>query len=348
MKARTVPIFLLSQPRGGSTLLQRLLSTHPDVATAPEPWILLPLLTMQDPEIASARYQWSVSSSAVRDFVKRTPQGQEILNGSIRSLALNLYESAALGGRYFIDKTPRYALVINELIETFPDARYLILWRNPLAVAASMVETWGRGYWCLFRHESDLVEIPSRLVAASALMKPENRFELSYEALVAEPEKQLRAIYEWLDLDFHRPHMDSVRQGPESVDVVGDRWGSTQYSEVSQEPIEKWLKTFLGSPLRRAWARRYLKRLGDDVLGSMGYSRAELSSALDGPTKERSTKRVMDPILISFGPLFRRWDSRVWWLWDDRIRSLLAGRLKESGGVPSKRRFGSATQAKDD
>ena len=38
------PVFLLSLPRSGSTLLQRLLAVSPEVATAPEPWFLLPLV----------------------------------------------------------------------------------------------------------------------------------------------------------------------------------------------------------------------------------------------------------------------------------------------------------------
>ena len=39
------PIFIFSAPRSGSTLLQRVLAAHTQVATASEPWILLPLLS---------------------------------------------------------------------------------------------------------------------------------------------------------------------------------------------------------------------------------------------------------------------------------------------------------------
>ena len=38
------PVFLFSLPRSGSTLVQRLIAGHPQVATTSEPWILLPLL----------------------------------------------------------------------------------------------------------------------------------------------------------------------------------------------------------------------------------------------------------------------------------------------------------------
>jgi len=38
------PIFIFSLPRSGSTLMERILATHPAVGTASEPWILLPFL----------------------------------------------------------------------------------------------------------------------------------------------------------------------------------------------------------------------------------------------------------------------------------------------------------------
>ncbi|MFV1990599.1 MAG: sulfotransferase, partial [Acidimicrobiales bacterium] len=38
------PAFLLSLPRSGSTLLQRLLGAHSMVATVAEPWLLIPPL----------------------------------------------------------------------------------------------------------------------------------------------------------------------------------------------------------------------------------------------------------------------------------------------------------------
>jgi hypothetical protein len=42
MSARPTAIFLLSLPRSGSTLAQRILAAHEGIATTSEPWILLP------------------------------------------------------------------------------------------------------------------------------------------------------------------------------------------------------------------------------------------------------------------------------------------------------------------
>jgi hypothetical protein len=41
-------------------------------------------------------------------------------------------------------------------MELFPDAKFIFLWRQPLAVAASMIEAFGDGRWNLERYAVDL------------------------------------------------------------------------------------------------------------------------------------------------------------------------------------------------
>ena len=46
-KTMKSPIFIFSLPRAGSTLLQRVLMGHPEIASIAEPWLLLPLMYVQ-------------------------------------------------------------------------------------------------------------------------------------------------------------------------------------------------------------------------------------------------------------------------------------------------------------
>ncbi|MBT8101022.1 MAG: sulfotransferase, partial [Gammaproteobacteria bacterium] len=50
------PVFLLSLPRSGSTLLQRMLMTHPAISSVPEPWLLLPIFYPRRTSGHSAEY----------------------------------------------------------------------------------------------------------------------------------------------------------------------------------------------------------------------------------------------------------------------------------------------------
>src|SRR5688500_15750036 len=62
------PLFLLSLPRSGSTLAQRILAAHEAIATASEPWILLPYLYTLRERGAYAEYNHRVLVRAVEDF----------------------------------------------------------------------------------------------------------------------------------------------------------------------------------------------------------------------------------------------------------------------------------------
>ena len=61
----TRPLFILSLPRSGSTLLQRVLANHPDVATTPEPWVLLPMVYGHTDPDTPAEYDERTCAGAV-------------------------------------------------------------------------------------------------------------------------------------------------------------------------------------------------------------------------------------------------------------------------------------------
>ena len=63
---------------------------------------------------------------------------------------------------YFLDKTPPYAHFLPELLRIFPEAKFVALWRNPLAVVASIVETFCGGRWEPDRYPLSLYAAPAR------------------------------------------------------------------------------------------------------------------------------------------------------------------------------------------
>ena len=58
---------------------------------------------------------------------------------------------------------------------------------------------------------------------------------------------------------------------------------------MSREPLEKW-KAQMANPLRKAWAKRYLRWIGAERLAIMGYDLEALLAEVDAiPLKLRST-----------------------------------------------------------
>ena len=115
-------VFLLSLPRSGSTLIQRILGSHPEVATRTEPWLLLPLLYMTKETGVFSEYAHRHSSRAIRDFIGSIDNGSENFDHCVKEFAYSLYGKACDGGEeYFLDKTPRYSIVADRLLEVFKD-----------------------------------------------------------------------------------------------------------------------------------------------------------------------------------------------------------------------------------
>ena len=272
------PVFLFSLPRSGSTLAQRIIGSHEDVATASEPWVLLPFFYALRDRGLYAEYNHTSAVTALEDFCEKLPNGRQDYVAEVRELALRLYAKAAPdGARYFLDKTPRYHLISGDVISAFPEAKHLFLWRNPLAVAASIIETWGGGKWNLYRHKIDLFDGLENLVNAYEANRS-NALAIRFEDLVVEPEETWGRVFRHLDLPFD----PSILASFSSVELngrKGDPTGTRRYATVSREPLDRW-KTTLASPVRKAWCRRYLRWIGRERLKTMGYDLDDLMREL--------------------------------------------------------------------
>jgi hypothetical protein len=271
------PLFLLSQPRSGSTLVQRVIAAHPSVATTSEPWILLPLLYAVREEGARAEYWHTAAAQGIQDFCETLPGGRDDYLAELRDLATRLYERAAGAPvTYFVDKTPHYHLILDELMAAFEDARFVFLWRNPLAVLSSLLATFRDGRWEPWLFSLDLFDAISSLV--SAMMRGDGRaYSVRYEDLLRGAEGW-RGLFDFLELEFQPGLLESFGE-VRLAGRYGDHAGTARYAELSAEPLEKWPET-INSPLRRRWSRRYLHWIGERRLAAMGYELGELLAEL--------------------------------------------------------------------
>jgi len=295
------PIFLFSLPRAGSTLLQRMLGAHEEIATASEPWLLLPLLYTLKGDGARAEYSHKLAVTAIEDLYGLFPQGQADYLAEIRALALRLYAKAARReARYFLDKTPRYHLVAGEIIKLFPEAKHIFLWRHPLAMLGSYVEFFGHGRWNLYGYRIDLFRGLENLLGAYGQAR-EKVHALRYEDLIADRAAALQKLFAYLELRCDERVGETFSQ-VELKGRMGDYAGSKTYAAISDEPLDKWKKT-LRNPLRKRWARKYLQWIGDERLRIMGYRLEPLLAELDSVPV--STQHLLsDAVRMTYGALY--------------------------------------------
>lgn len=273
------PLFLLSLPRSGSTLVQRVMGAHPDVATAAEPWVLLPHAYATRATGVYAEYGHALAARAIQEFAQGLPGGEETYRDELRTFVLRLYERASGGGAvYFLDKTPRYHFIADDLFGLFPDGKFVFLWRNPLSVVASTIETWGRGKWKIGRWRVDLFDGLANLIE-SRERHADTSLSMRYEDLVSDPDTYWPVLFEYLDLPFDPGILISFP----SVRVpgrFGDPTGVNAYDTLTTRSIDRW-KSTLANPFRKRWCRDYLRWIGADRLAMMGYRLDDLLAELD-------------------------------------------------------------------
>jgi hypothetical protein len=272
------PIFIFSAPRSGSTLLQRVLGAHSQIATASEPWLLLPLLSPLYDALPAPGPRDPLIREALEDFIAELPSGLEDYRSAIRQSALALYRRAAgPDATCFLDKTPLYHLIVDEIVATFPDARFLFLFRNPLSVIASCVQLFDDGRWEVARYHMALFQSFANLVPVADRYRRRS-LTVQFEDLVTGDETRWRSIVEYLELPWEPQILEQFGQ-VELRGRMGDPTGTGSYMAFSREPVDKWRST-ISNPLRRAWSARYLEWLGRDRLAVMGYDLEQLKDEL--------------------------------------------------------------------
>lgn len=266
-------IFMISLPRSGSTLLQKILGGHSDIYTRSEPWLMLhPLYALKSTGI-QANYNASLATNGVRDFIAGLPEnGDSLYYSQLRNCYLSLYAPYLHSSEKsrFLDKTPRYYAIFDELQKTFPNAKFIILYRNPLAVLASMLEeTWVKtNIGNLKSYRMDLYEGAKFLQRDFSAYV--NTFTVRYEELLLNPEHTTETLFNFLGLPNQPDCIEYGNHGGERW-MYGDPITVYEKSRPDAKHAAAWQKQ-LAIPENRKLLLDYLQLLGRDGLECLGYS----------------------------------------------------------------------------
>jgi tetratricopeptide (TPR) repeat protein len=242
------PIFVVGMPRTGTTLVDRILSSHRDVEAAGE-LQAMPLAVKQ---------------------LSGTPSRQVIDAATIA--ASGAIDPAAIGDAYlaraahhrangkvrFTDKLPANFLYLGHILRALPNARIVCLRRDPMDTVWSNYKNLFASQSAYYAYSYDLMDTAryyqrfDRLMALWEDLWPGRVLQLSYEGLVTDFEGQTRRLLEHCGLDwdaaclsFHTnraavatPSAAQVRR-PINADAVG-RWRS---HAQALEPVRAWFQT---------------------------------------------------------------------------------------------------------
>ena len=275
-------LFVVSPPRSGSTLLQRLLGSHSEIFTHPEPHLVTPLAYLGYYDtVDKAPYDHINAAQALRLFVDGLPRKEDDYLDALRAYADTMYGRILepSGRRMFLDKTPAYALVLDFLSKLYPRAKYVVLTRHPLAVMSSYANSFFQGDWETARAFNPVVE---RYVPAMARFLREQRVPMvhvSYETLVSDPEPQLERMFRFLGL-AHEPEAVEYGTRFKAKKGPGDPISVEKHDRPVTESVDKWAAELAHDERKLAIARDMVERLDPVDLETWGYPKATLFDAL--------------------------------------------------------------------
>lgn len=275
-------LFVISSPRSGSTLLQRMLGSHSQIFTHPEPHMLTPLAYLgYHDTVDKAPFDHINASEAIREFVSGLPRGEEDYLEALRGYTDAMYGRmlATSDKTMFLDKTPAYALVSDFVARLYPQAKYVVLARHPLAVQSSFANTFFEGDW---QRAHDFNPVVERYVPAIARFIRQNEngkgvpmFLVRYEDLVQDPAGWLRRIFEFLGV----PHEDAAVEYGKHKHIkksFGDPVTVNQHDRPVTDSKDKWAAEVRDDPAKLELAHRIIDSLDPADIAAWGYTVEEL------------------------------------------------------------------------
>ena len=301
---------MFSLPRSGSTLLQRVLMSHKEIASVAEPWLMLPFCYAFKKEGVLTEYAHNVSYKAFNDFINNLPNKDIDYYGALRAFANVLYEKQCLNDeKFFLDKTPRYYNIIPQISKAFPDAKFIFLFRNPVHVMSSIIETWGNGRLKeMYNYERDLNYGPQALTNGYKLLKHKS-YALNYEDYVKKPNMFNKGLCKYLNIDFDE-NMLSHFTNQNTKGRMGDSTGVKEYKNIDIKSLEKWKNTF-NTNYRKNYVKKYIKSIEESVLKDQGYSKENILLNIENLEIENK-KNMSDRFDLTYSNFVQLLKPNIW------------------------------------
>ena len=199
------PIFVIGLPRSGTTLVEQILASHPDVHGAGELRDMAVMALEQVPKLTGSEKPYpdcvsDLSMAGVTELAEHYLTRLAVLAGGEAG------DKPAQAAARVIDKMPFNYLHLGLIHLLFPNARIIHCRRDPHDIGLSCFMT---NFTDAHPWTTDLLDLGHYINAYEALMAhwrellPESVMtEIDYETLIADQEKESRRLVEFLGLNW--------------------------------------------------------------------------------------------------------------------------------------------------
>ena len=190
------PIFVMGMPRSGTSLVEQMLASHPQVAGAGEVEYTRLLVDACESQTGKLfpeninEVEPAVMSAAALDYVERLRSAVALPSASTHRV---------------VDKLPHNFLRVGLLATLMPQASFVLCERDPMDVCLSIYRqhfSGTHGYACDLGELGRYYRLYQELISYWEQQFPGKLYRLSYENLVSDPECQLKGLLMHLGLPF--------------------------------------------------------------------------------------------------------------------------------------------------
>jgi len=339
---REEPLFVIGMFRSGTSLLYALLNQHPQIALMYEgdlPHLTALFWVPRDTTRWLRRWEfWNTALGRHKFDYSVVPDGIRDLDEAVRAVYQE-YARQKKNAPVWGCKSPTYHDEVTRISRTFPNARFIIIWRDIRHICRSILDAAETSPFFNRRGMTlraiigchDLKVQTDKLIARGARVH-----QLNYEELVKDPVGHMKAICQFLELPYD-PKMNNLEGA--------DRSAIADFRHHSLVKGEKIMATRNGSsglpaPLCNK-IERYVKMWREDYQGAWPIYPTSLETNPTNPSLwERFWDRIFynflqfthhaAPVIFSFVPM-KVWGKYRRYIAAKRIRRLLekAGPNKE-------------------
>ena len=183
---KLTPIFILGMPRSGTTIVEQIVSSHPEVTGAGE----LDFISQFGRNLANGESK--INSSSLAEF-------RANYFGKIKHLAS--------GNEFITDKMPQNFRYIGLIATALPEAKIIHVKRDPAAVCWANYKTFfpseGLGYCFSIEDTIHYVRLYEDLMGFWGSELSNKIHTLNYEQLTVNQEKETKRLIDYIGLDWH-------------------------------------------------------------------------------------------------------------------------------------------------
>jgi hypothetical protein len=263
---KSIPfLFIVGRGRSGTSLLQAVLGDHPNVISTNESPFILTLkkkyskIETWDSKLLDSfitdlyedlkfSHFWKIDQQTLRRSIGQYSVEQLTFSVLCKIVYLNFPSSSEKRNiLWLVDKNPIYSLFINDLIEIFPEAKFIHLVRDYRDNIISRRKSFGQKDVAILA--KSWVKF-NRIINNSSKKNPTLFYRIRYEDLVTAPEKYISEMCDFLHIRFEVQmlsfHKTTNKFFNENKDKVVDRILGEIHSNllkpINTEQINKWEK----------------------------------------------------------------------------------------------------------